>query len=124
MSYGRIWRIIMHAAGLQRRQNRPGQDKGFDAMAHSLSAQKRIRQNLAQRARNRWRKARFRSGIRQFRETILHGSIEDAEKQFNGLQKLLDQVAASGTIHRNTASRYKSRLAARLSARKAAAPGG
>ena len=33
--------------------------------------------------------------------------------------KLLDQVAASGTIHKNAADRHKSRLAARLNKKRA-----
>ncbi|MEX0653747.1 MAG: 30S ribosomal protein S20 [Phycisphaeraceae bacterium] len=83
-------------------------------MAHSLSAKKRIRQNANRRALNRWRKAGFRAAIKQYRETILHGSVDDAQKQLDGIYKLLDQVAAKGAIHRNAAARYKSRLAARL----------
>ena len=90
-------------------------------MAHSLSAKKRIRQNVKARALNRWRKQRFRTAIKEYRETLLHGSVEDAQKQLGGIYKLLDQVASRGAIHRNTASRYKSRLAARLTTKKAAA---
>lgn len=88
-------------------------------MAHSLSAKKRVRQNLTHRARNRWRKTRYRTAIKEYHETVLHGSIEDATNQLKGLYKLLDQVADTGTIHKNTASRNKSRLAGRLNAKKA-----
>ncbi len=90
-------------------------------MAHTLSAKKRIRQDAARRSRNRWRKRRVRGAIREYRETILHGSVEDAEKQLTGIYKLLDQVASTPTMHKNTASRYKSRLAAKLNEKKAAA---
>ncbi len=90
-------------------------------MAHSLSAKKRIRQNADRRARNRWRKQRFRDTIKTYRDTLLHGSIEDAEAQLKAIYKMLDQVAATPALHRNTASRYKSRLTARLNDRKAAA---
>ena len=89
-------------------------------MAHSLSAKKRVRQNVTRRALNRWRKARYREVIKTYRETLLHGSVEEAQTQLRGLYKMLDQVAASGTIHKNTASRYKARLAARLNVRAAA----
>ena len=87
-------------------------------MAHSLSAKKRVRQNEAHRSRNKWRKSRFRAAIKDYRETVLHGSPEDAETKLKGLYKLLDQVAATGTIHKNTASRYKSRLAASLNRKR------
>ena len=87
-------------------------------MAHSLSAKKRIRQNVKHRARNRWRKVQYRTAIKQFNETVLHGSVDQAESQLKGLYKMLDQVAAAGTIHRNTASRYKSRLTTRLNQKR------
>lgn len=87
-------------------------------MAHSLSAKKRIRQNVKHRALNRWRKSRYRVAIKEFDETVLHGSVEDATKQLSALYKLLDQVADTGAIHKNTASRHKSRLSSRLNAKK------
>jgi small subunit ribosomal protein S20 len=90
-------------------------------MANSLSAKKRIRQNIKQRARNRWRKIQFRTAVTEYTETILHGTVEDAETQLSGIYKVLDKVAAKGTIHKNTASRYKGRLTAKLNAKKAQA---
>lgn len=89
-------------------------------MAHSLSAKKRIRQNVKHRARNRWRKDRYRTAIKEYSEVLLHGSVEDAQQKLSGLYKLLDKVAATPAMHQNTASRYKSRLTAKLNAKKAA----
>lgn len=89
-------------------------------MAHSLSAKKRIRQNATHRARNRWRLRTMRDAIKDYREAILHGSAEDAKAKLSKLYKLLDQTAAKGTIHKNAASRYKARLAARLNKKAAA----
>ena len=88
-------------------------------MAHSASAKKRVRQNAQRRARSRWRKQRYRTAVKQYRETLLHGSVEEAEQQLNQIYKLLDQSAATPTLHKNTAARYKSRLAARLQQKKA-----
>ena len=48
-------------------------------MANSASAKKRIRQNVKSRARNRWRKAGYRTEIKAYDELILHGSVEDAK---------------------------------------------
>ena len=90
-------------------------------MAHSLSAKKRIRQNSKRRALNRWRKVRFRRAIKAYDETILHGTIDEAKAQLSEIFKILDQVASSGTIHKNTAARYKSRLSHRLNLKSAAA---
>lgn len=92
-------------------------------MAHSLSAKKRARQNLKARARNRWRKTAYREQIKDFRELILHGSVEDSEKKLQEIYKTLDQTASTPAMHKNTASRYKSRLAAHLNAKKTAATG-
>ena len=88
-------------------------------MPHSRSAAKRVRQNARRRARNRWGKSRLRSAIKDYRQTLLHGPVSEAQTQLNSLYKLLDQIAAKGTIHRNAASRTKSRLAARLNQKKA-----
>ena len=89
-------------------------------MPTSRSAKKRVRQNVQDRARNRWRKQRVRAGIRDFRQSVLHGTVGEAEERFKGLCKMLDQVVAKGTMHSNTVSRYKSRFATRLNAMRAA----
>ncbi|MEM9881478.1 MAG: 30S ribosomal protein S20 [Planctomycetota bacterium] len=90
-------------------------------MANSPSARKRIRQNARSRARNRWIKVDYRRQIKDYREAILHGSVEDAETQLKGIYKTLDQAASTPALHKNTASRYKSRLAAKLNEKKAGA---
>jgi len=81
-------------------------------MAHSLSAKKRIRQNGKRRAINRWRKGTYREAIKDYRELILHGSVEETEAKLKEIYKILDQTASTPAMHRNTASRYKSRLSA------------
>ncbi len=83
-------------------------------MAHSASAKKRIRQNVKSRARNRWRKGQVKDSVKQFLDAVHDGDLDKAEQTFSAATKTLDRVAAKGTIHRNTASRRKSRLAARL----------
>ena len=87
-------------------------------MAHSLSAEKRIRQNVKRRARNRWRKGNLREAMKQYRETILHGSVEQAEQELSQLYKMLDRAGSTPTLHKNTASRYKSRLTAKLNQKR------
>lgn len=57
--------------------------------------------------------------MRDYDEAILHAPVEECEKQLSALYKTLDQTAAKGTMHKNTASRYKSRLAARLAKKRA-----
>jgi small subunit ribosomal protein S20 len=85
-------------------------------MAHSLSAKKRVRQNVKQRARNRWRLDRVRNAVKQLRATIHAGKGDEAQKQLVAFYKLVDQVVAKGTVHKNAAARYKSRLTAHVNA--------
>ena len=88
-------------------------------MAHSLSAKKRIRQNIKSRMINRGRKSAVKSQIKKFEDAIASGQIDSANTQFVALTKSIDQVAATSTMHKNTASRMKSRLAKKLNAMKA-----
>ena len=88
-------------------------------MAHSLSAKKRIRQNVKRRARNRWRKQQVKDAVRAFDEAIRGGSMDEAAKQLQVCYKRLDIVASKGVIHKNAAARSKARLARRLDAAKA-----
>ena len=52
------------------------------------------------------------------RETALSGDGAKAEADYRLACKKLDQAAAKGVIHKNTAARHKSRLTARLRAGK------
>ena len=83
-------------------------------MAHSSSAKKRVRQNLKQRARNRWRKSRVKDDVKQFLRAVREGDATKAEDAYRTASRTLDQVAAKGAIHKNAAARRKSRLAKRL----------
>ena len=85
-------------------------------MAHSLSAKKRIRQNVKSRALNRWRKDRIKDALREFDSAIHDQNAELAAEKMKDAFKQIDQVAAKGTIHKNSAARRKSRLAKRLNA--------
>lgn len=83
-------------------------------MAHSLSAKKRIRQNLKRRLRNQMRKSMLKTEIKKYLAMIKEKAVENAEEQLKKIYKKLDQVAAKGTIHKNKASRLKSRLTRKL----------
>ena len=85
-------------------------------MANSASAKKRVLQNDRNRMRNQARKSVLRTETRKFLEALHAGDIGKAKEMYPRLQRRIDQIAAKGTLHRNTASRRKSRLAARLHA--------
>ena len=88
-------------------------------MAHSLSAKKRIRQNEKRRLRNQARKTLLKTLRKNFLAAIRDGNLEEAEKRYRMCCKHYDRIAAKGTIHRNAAARYKSKLAKKLSELKA-----
>jgi small subunit ribosomal protein S20 len=87
-------------------------------MANHFSALKRARQTEKRSARNRANTSRLRSSLRQLRETLAKGDKTAAEQVFRQTVSALDKAVQKGVIHNNTASRYKSRLSARLHAVK------
>jgi len=90
-------------------------------VAHSLSAKKRIRQNETHRARNRNRKDLIKEQIKGFTAAISSGDAEKAATALRTTASRLDKVAAKGTIHKNAASRKRSRLTKRLNALRSGA---
>ena len=83
-------------------------------MATHASALKAHRQSLVHRERNRKYRSQLRSTLKQIRTVIDAKDQAAAKKQLNQAISLIDKMAGKGIIHRNTASRYKSRLNARL----------
>jgi small subunit ribosomal protein S20 len=88
-------------------------------MAHSISAKKRIRQNTRRNALNRWRKDRVKDAVKAFDAAISAGRIDEAQKLMNKAASVLDKVASTPALHKNTAARRRSRLARKLNAAKA-----
>ena len=89
-------------------------------MAHSLSARKRVRQDAKKRVINRARKSMVKTEIKHFEDALKKGDVEKAGQELVLVQKKLDKVAATSTMHKNTASRMKSHLTKRFNALKAA----
>ncbi len=87
-------------------------------MANHFSALKRARQTEKRTTANRMNRTRLRSALRTLREAIASGNRDGAHKAFRSTASLIDKGVRKGTLHANTAARYKSRLAARLKAVK------
>jgi small subunit ribosomal protein S20 len=85
-------------------------------MANHFSALKRARQTEKRSARNRANTSRLRSALRQLRESLAKNDKPAAEQVYRQTVSALDKAIQKGVIHENTASRYKSRLSARLDA--------
>jgi small subunit ribosomal protein S20 len=80
-------------------------------MTHSLSAAKRHRQSLKRRDRNRARVSTARTSLKRARVAIASGSEEESAAAIREAASVLDRTAQKGSLHPNTAARYKSRLA-------------
>lgn len=80
-------------------------------LAHSLSAKKRIRQNVKRRLRNRMAKSALRTQMKKLHAMLAGSDPAAAEAELRSTARRLDRTAAKGIIHPRTAARYKSRLA-------------
>jgi small subunit ribosomal protein S20 len=87
-------------------------------MPNTKTAEKRLRQNVVRRARNRSIKRAVRTQCRKVREAVSAGHVEQAESEFRVAAKRLDQAGAKKIIHPNSAARIKSRLSAKIKAIK------
>jgi small subunit ribosomal protein S20 len=83
-------------------------------MANIKSAQKRIKVTEAKTLRNRMIKSALKTVIKKFEATITIKSAEEAKVAYINATRALDMAASKGVIHKNMASRKKSRLAAKL----------
>jgi small subunit ribosomal protein S20 len=79
-------------------------------MPNTEGAKKRLRQSLVRRERNRAAKSALRGLLRKFREAIATQNIDEAKERKIATSRALDKAASKGFIHRNKASRLKSRL--------------
>ncbi len=87
-------------------------------MANHFSALKRARQTEKKTAVNRASKSRLRTALRGFKTALTDGDKNAAEQSYRETVSALDRSVQKGAIHKNTASRYKSRLSARLKSAK------
>jgi small subunit ribosomal protein S20 len=88
-------------------------------MANHVSSLKRARQTVTKTAVNRANKSKLRGSLRAMREAIAGGDHPAATTAYRATASVLDKSVQKGVLHKNTASRYKSRLNARV---KAVAP--
>ncbi|MGH9642660.1 MAG: 30S ribosomal protein S20 [Terriglobales bacterium] len=87
-------------------------------MANHFSALKRARQTEKRTASNRQNTSATRTALRTMRESLEKGDKAAAGEVYRQTVSALDKAIQKGVLHENTASRYKSRLSARLNALK------
>ena len=80
-------------------------------MANSAQARKRARQAEATRQHNASLKSALRTAVKKVRKAIAAGDKAAATAQLQASQAVIDRIADKKIMHKNTASRTKSRLA-------------
>lgn len=85
-------------------------------MANSPQSKKRARQNESRFAVNKARRSRIRTFLRKVEEAIASGDKAAADSALRQAQPELMRGVSKGVLHKNTASRKMSRLAARVKA--------
>jgi small subunit ribosomal protein S20 len=85
-------------------------------MANHVSSLKRARQTITKTAANRANRTKFRSSLRILREAIAGGDKNAIAATYSETVSVLDKGVQKGVLHKNTASRYKARLNARIKA--------
>jgi small subunit ribosomal protein S20 len=85
-------------------------------MPNNASAAKRDRQNEKRRVANKARTTELKTIQKQFLRAVHDGKQDEAAASFQRFTKRIDQAAANNVVHKNNASRHKSRLALRLKA--------
>ena len=83
-------------------------------MANIASARKRARQAVKQNAHNSSLRSRLRTAIKSVRKAMATGDKTVAAAQMKASTSVIDSLADKRIIHKNAASRYKSRLSAAI----------
>lgn len=85
-------------------------------MANTKSAQKMVRKIARRTAVNKARVTRMRTVVKKVEAAIASGDKTAAQAAFKAAEPQLMKAAQSGVVHKNTASRKVSRLAAAVKA--------
>jgi small subunit ribosomal protein S20 len=84
-------------------------------MPNTASAIRRVRRVVKQTAVNRIRRSKYRAAVKKMDDLIKNGEKEKIKAFFKDFQSILMQVAKTGAINKNTASRKISRITKKIS---------
>jgi len=79
-------------------------------MPNIKSAAKRLRQDKKKSVENKAAKSALKTKIKKLKAYIDSGKKEEVKKLISEIEKTLDKAKSKGIIHKNKASRTKSRL--------------
>ncbi|PSL45042.1 small subunit ribosomal protein S20 [Salsuginibacillus halophilus] len=83
-------------------------------MANIKSAKKRVRINEEQRVKNQAFRSSMRTAVKEFDKKVDNNDVEGANEIFTLAVQKIDKAADKNMIHKNRASRKKSRIQQRL----------
>ena len=86
-------------------------------MPNTKSAIRRVRRVKKQTRVNRIRKSKYKNAIKKMDLLLKSKEKEKAKKYFSNFQSILMQVAKSGIVSKNTASRKISRVSKKISSK-------
>ncbi|MEZ0536263.1 30S ribosomal protein S20 [Caldicellulosiruptoraceae bacterium PP1] len=79
-------------------------------MANIKSAKKKIKVIRRRTLENKIQKIKMKKAIKEMKKALLANDVSKARELYPNVAKIIDQTAAKGIIHKNNASRKKSRL--------------
>ena len=85
-------------------------------MANIKSAKKRAKQAVVRNARNASQRSMMRTALKKVIKALDSKDKAGAESAYKTAEPLLDRYSSRGLIHKNKASRHKSRITARIKA--------
>lgn len=88
-------------------------------MANIKSAIKRVNTNNTKRSRNQSVKSDMRTNMKQVEQFVEANDVDNAKAQLNKTVKVIDRASQKGVIHKNAATRYKTKLTHKVSAMNA-----
>lgn len=83
-------------------------------MANIKSAKKRIKVTETKTLRNKMVKSALKTSIKKYETAIEAGNADEAKVLLGSAIRSIDMAASKGIIHKNVASRKKSRLTLKL----------
>ena len=79
-------------------------------MANTAQARKRARQSVKRNAHNTALRSTLRTAIKKVRKAVAAGNKAVAETTLSAASSVIDRIADKRIVHKNSASRFKSRL--------------
>lgn len=87
-------------------------------MPNVKSAEKRMRQNIKRRDRNRAIRGAFRTALKKADAALESGDVQAAEAEVQKTLKIIGKTEKKGAIHQHKAARHQSHLMQKLNSLK------